>query len=332
MKRVSVVILNWNGRHFLERFLPSLMAFTPRDYAEVVVADNGSTDDSIVFLKKFFPEVRLILLDRNYGFTGGYNRALAQLESDYFVLLNSDVEVTQGWLVPLVDLMESDENIAAVMPKIRSYDRREYFEYAGACGGLIDIFGFPYCRGRILNRIERDKGQYDTPVEIFWASGAAMFVRAELYKRFGGLDESYFAHMEEIDLCWRLKNAGYKIMVEPASVVYHVGGGTLPNESPRKLYLNFRNNLSTLYKNLPGMRLFPIMFIRMCMDGMIALGYLFKGKFSFFKAVLKAHIGFYRQLPQFRVKRKAIPVKCIGLTGMLKGSLAFLLLKKQTNE
>lgn len=266
MKRISVVILNWNGRHFLERFLPSLMAFTPRDYAEVVVADNGSTDDSIVFLKKFFPEVRLILLDRNYGFTGGYNRALAQLESDYFVLLNSDVEVTQGWLVPLVDLMESDENIAAVMPKIRSYDRREYFEYAGACGGLIDIFGFPYCRGRILNRIERDKGQYDTSVEIFWASGAAMFVRAELYKRFGGLDESYFAHMEEIDLCWRFKNAGYKIMVEPASVVYHVGGGTLPNESPRKLYLNFRNNLSTLYKNLPGMRLFPIMFIRMCME------------------------------------------------------------------
>ncbi len=245
---IKIVILNWNGRAHLERFLPSVVSHSTG--ASVVVADNGSDDDSAAFLRKHYPQVELLLLDKNYGYAEGYNRALEQVAADCYVLLNSDVEVEEGWLGPLAKLMASNERIAALAPKILSYDRPGYFEYAGASGGFLDAFGYPFCRGRILDTIEQDDGQYDTSRDVFWASGACMMVRADVFRKLGGFDGDFFAHMEEIDFCWRAQLAGYRIMVEPRSRVFHLGGGTLPNNSPRKLYLNYRNNLSMLYKNL----------------------------------------------------------------------------------
>lgn len=304
---VSVVILNWNGIGFLERFLPLIVERTPKDMARIVVADNGSTDRSASYVKEHFPEVELILFDKNYGFTGGYNRALSRLDTKYYVLLNSDVEVSVHWLEPLVAMAENDSRVAAVMPKILSFNDKTRFEYAGAGGGFIDWLGYPFCRGRILSILEHDNGQYDEPRGIFWASGACMLVRADLYHRYGGLDEDFFAHMEEIDFCWRLKNGGYQIMAEPSSVVLHVGGGTLPNESPRKLYLNFRNNLFMLYKNLPKQKLFPVLFCRMVLDGVAALIYLFKGKGKNALSVCKAHADFYKNLALLKRKREACP-------------------------
>lgn len=317
---VSVVILNWNGLSHLREFLPSVVRHTPSSLAGIVVADNGSEDGSAAFVEREFPSVRLLRLDRNYGFTGGYNRALSRIDAAYYVLLNSDVEVTPGWLEPLVAAVESSPSVAAVMPKMLSFADRSRFEYAGACGGFIDVLGYPFCRGRLLSVTEEDKGQYDTQREVFWASGACLLVRADLYHTQGGLDEDFFAHMEEIDLCWRLKNAGHRILAEPASTVYHLGGGTLPNESPRKLYLNFRNNLRMLYKNLPSEKLVPVLAVRMVLDGLAAVSYLLRGRGKGFAAVLRAHLDFYRGLPALRVKRRQ-QRQADGLTGIYPGSV-----------
>ncbi|MBR5770929.1 MAG: glycosyltransferase family 2 protein [Alistipes sp.] len=246
MARLSVVILNWNGRRHLERYLPSVVAHTEGD-AEVVVADNGSMDDSLQWLRLNYPDVRVIRLDRNYGFAGGYNRALREVESEYVLLLNSDVEVTAGWWQPLVEVLDTECDVAAVAPKLLADMERTKFEYAGAAGGFIDYLGYPFCRGRILSNVEEDRGQYDDRRDIFWASGAAMCCRRELFESLGGFDEDFFAHMEEIDLQWRMQLAGWRIVVEPKSVVYHLGGGTLPASS-RKIFLNHRNNLAMLFK------------------------------------------------------------------------------------
>lgn len=304
--KIAVVILNWNGKNYLQKFLPTVIAHTQTPDAQIYIADNGSTDDSRAFLRKNFPDIGLILLDKNYGFAGGYNRALQQINAEFYVILNSDIELTDNYLEPIISSMERDETVAAAMPKIRSYTRKEYFEYAGAAGGFIDRLGYPFCRGRILSELEKDTGQYDDESEIFWATGACLYVRADLFHQLGGFDADFFAHMEEIDLCWRLKNNGYKIMYYPQVTVYHVGGGTLPNNSPHKLFLNFRNNLLLLYKNLPRQRLYPILLLRMILDGMSAMMFLFSGSFSFFLATLKAHFAFYKLILKFREKRNAL--------------------------
>ncbi len=306
MLKTAVVILNWNGKKYLENFLPGLVKNTQGNNAEIIIADNNSTDGSIEFLNDKFPDIRQIALDKNYGFTGGYNRALNQLKAEYFVLLNSDIEVTENWLNPLIELLDSDPSIAACQPKIKSFQNKKYFEYAGAAGGFIDKYGYPFCRGRVLDFIEEDTGQYDDQKDIFWATGACMVIRAELYKNIDGLDDDFFAHMEEIDLCWRLKNQGYRIVYCPKSTVYHVGGGSLPNNSPFKLYLNYRNNLFLLYKNLPNGKLLTVILTRMILDGLSAFIFLLRFSFKSFDAVLKAHFYFYKNLKNLRTKRKKL--------------------------
>lgn len=300
--KLAVVILNWNGEDFLRRFLPGVVEYSTGLYepegceVTVVVADNASTDGSVDWVRQQCPTVEVVVFDRNYGFTGGYNRALTDpvlAGYDYFLLLNSDVEVTPGWLIPIMEAMSSDDSIGAAMPKLRGYDWREYFEYAGACGGFIDALGYPFCRGRIFGTVERDEGQYDTVRDIFWATGAAMLVRAGLWRELGGLDEAFFAHMEEIDFCWRLHRRGYRVVVVPQSVVYHVGGGALPASSPRKTYFNFRNNLAMLYKNLPRCSFAGVYFLRFWIDFLQAFGYLLTGKSSFSAAILKGHRDFW---------------------------------------
>jgi GT2 family glycosyltransferase len=318
LAHIAVVILNWNGREFLRKFLPSVLA-NSRDVAEIIIADNASTDSSIEFLQDNFPEVRIITNRTNGGFARGYNEALAEVEAEYFILLNSDIEVTPNWIEPVIQLMESDKTIAACQPKLRSYYEREKFEYAGAAGGFIDEYGYPFCRGRIFQNIETDHGQYDDVVEIFWATGACMFVRADLYKQFGGFDKDFFAHMEEIDFCWRLKNGGYKIMFCPDSVVYHVGGGTLPKKSSQKTYLNFRNNISLLYKNLPSHLVLPVFTVRFFLDGIAAFKFLMDGGFADFYAVLRAHIYFYTHFRNLRFKRKQFAKSMVH--GIYKGNL-----------
>ncbi len=301
--KTAIVILNWNGAKFLKKFLPSVIKYSQSEENEIIVADNGSNDNSVNLLKENFPQVRLILFDKNYGFTGGYNKALQQTDAEYFILLNSDVEVTKNWIEPIISMMDADKTIAAAMPKIISYEKQCSFEYAGASGGYIDKFGYPFCRGRIIGTTEEDTGQHDSIIDIFWASGAAMFVRAELYKKLGGLDRDFFAHMEEIDLCWRFKNLGYRIVVNPKSVVYHVGGGTLPNNSPHKIYLNYRNNLFLLLKNLPNKNIILIIFSRLVLDGLSGIVYLAGFKFNFFFAVIKAHFSFYSKIRKTLKKR-----------------------------
>lgn len=319
--KVKIVILNWNGRAHLERFLPSVVAHSGE--ASVVVADNGSNDDSVPFLREHYPQVELLQLDQNYGFAEGYNRALSRIESDCYVLLNSDVEVEEGWLNPLVARLAADEKVAALAPKIISYERKSDFEYAGAAGGFIDCFGYPFCRGRILDTIEKDQGQYDTAREVFWASGACMVVRADLFHKLGGFDGDFFAHMEEIDLCWRMQLAGYRVMVEPRSRVFHLGGGTLPNNSARKLYLNYRNNLSMLFKNLSRRSLLPVLFARMVLDGMSAMVFLLQRRPDFFKVVFRAHMDFYHALNTLRIKRRVIQQSRIASasSNIYKGSI-----------
>lgn len=302
--KIAVVILNWNGRKMLERFLPSVVEHSAP--AEVVIADNGSTDDSLAFLSTHYPNLRVIAFDCNYGFAEGYNRALAQIDADYYVLLNDDVEVTPHWVEPVVAMMESDERVAVAQPKLLMYDQKETFEYAGAAGGFIDRYGYPFCRGRLFNDVERDKGQYNDPCDLFWASGAAMFVKAAVWKKLGGLDGDFFAHMEEIDFCWRVKNAGYRVVYCPDVVVYHVGGGTLPKSSPRKTYLNFRNNRALLYKNLPKKRLFGTLAVRYLLDLVAALSFLLKGNWKEFRAVLKAHRSFRKWKRLLKLRRNAI--------------------------
>ena len=305
MKKVAVVILNYNGKKFLEEFLPIVIE-NNSDFAEIIVADNKSTDDSVDFMRKHHPNIRLIINNSNGGFATGYNVALRQVEADYYVLLNSDIEVTPNWIEPVIKLMDNDENIAACQPKILSYYDKTKFEYAGAAGGFIDKFGYPFCRGRLFQDLETDNGQYDDVKEIFWATGACMFIRASLYHELGGLDDDFFAHMEEIDLCWRLKNAGYKIMYCPDSKIYHIGGGTLPKSSARKTYLNFRNNLSLLIKNLPEGKVFGTIFYRFLLDWIAALKFLCDGSFADFFAVTRAHISFLRHIPVLRKKRKKL--------------------------
>ena len=298
--KTAVVILNYNTRNYLEQFLPGLIASCEGLDAGVVVADNASIDASVEFMKSKFPEIPLIVLDKNYGFTGGYNRALEQVEADYFVLINSDIEVPQGWLKPLVDWMDSHPDCGACGPKLLSWRQRDTFEYAGSAGGLVDRYGYPFCRGRIMQKVEKDHGQYDEPANVLWCSGACLMVRSSVWKALGGLDDRFFAHMEEIDLCWRMQLRGWKVTLVPASYVYHIGGGTLPNESPFKLRLNFRNNLLLLENNLPStlqsrFRTRIRILVRMCLDGLSALVYLCKGKWDFFRAVVQAHRE-YRQL------------------------------------
>jgi len=282
--KCSVIILNWNGAEMLRRYLPSVIAHTKG--ADIIVADNGSTDDSLAVLEKEFPTVMTIVLDKNYGFAEGYNRAIEQVDSEYVVLLNSDVEVTEEWLTPLLAYMDEHKDVAAVQPKIRSWLRRAYFEHAGAAGGYLSKFYFPYCRGRVLWHVEEDKAQYDSIADVDWTSGACMCVRTKVYKECGGLDASFFAHMEEIDLCWRMRNAGWRLACIPQSVVYHLGGGALSYESPRKTYLNHRNNLLMIYKN----KQHPcgVLFVRGILDYAAACFYLLQGRWGAFKAVFQA--------------------------------------------
>jgi len=301
--RIAIVILNWNGRQHLEKYLPSVIEFSDSSSTRIIVADNGSTDDSIDFLSKHYPSIELIKLDQNYGFAGGYNIALEQVDSDIFCLLNSDVLVTEGWLNPIIQLFKSDQLIAAIQPKILSDRDHTRFEHAGAAGGFIDKYGYPFCRGRIMNVIEADNGQYDIQSDIFWASGACLFIRADLFEKAGGFDADFFAHMEEIDLCWRLKNQGYRIIYTPESTVFHWGGATLEYNNPRKLYLNFRNSLWTLYKNYTGKHLQWILFRRMIIDTFAIIKYFLTFDWKNTIAIFSAHISFHRSKSKFREKR-----------------------------
>lgn len=315
MIETAIVILNWNTRDQLEKFLPSLIKNTKDENTEIIIADNGSTDGSVEFLKENYPNLRRMVFDKNHGYTGGYNKALNQIDAKYYVLLNSDIEVTANWLQPLKKTMESFPETAACMPKIKSYYNKEYFEYAGAAGGFIDRYGYPFCRGRIMNTTEKDEGQYDHGDKIFWATGACLFIRGDLFHKAGGLDNDFFAHMEEIDLCWRLINMGHTIRYVPESTVYHVGGGTLPNNTPFKLYLNYRNNLYLLYKNLPGKKLLATIIIRILLDIISAFVYLLKGKPEFFKAVFKAHHTFYKKIKTLKERRSKIVTKHKDIPG-----------------
>ena len=304
-KKVAVVILNWNGKKFLQQLLPTLIHHTPSD-VDIVVGDNASSDGSVEFLQQQFPQIQIIENDKNYGFAEGYNRVLDKVYADYYVLLNSDVEVTDNWIEPVINMMEADKNIAICQPKLLSFYERDTFEYAGGAGGYIDKYGYPFCRGRMFTTLEKDNGQYNDACEIFWATGAAMFVKTEVWKQLEGLDGDFFAHMEEIDFCWRAKNAGYKVYYCPQSVVYHIGGGTLPPSSPFKTFLNFRNNFSLLFKNLPKQQLLYILPARVLLDLVAACKFLAEKKPKEFTAVIKAHWEFYKQIPKLKRKRKEI--------------------------
>lgn len=301
-KNTAVVILNYNGIKWLSLFLEGVYKNSYQD-ADVIIVDNASTDDSINYIKNNFPEIILKILPENYGFAGGYNQGLKDLNYRYFVLLNSDVEVTPNWLKDPIKLLDNNPEIAACQPKILAYNNKEYFEYAGASGGYIDKYGFAFCRGRIVDELEKDNGQYNDSTEIFWATGACMFIRSEVYNSLEGFDATFFAHFEEIDLCWRIKNKGLKIYTEPKSTVYHVGGGTLNAESPRKTFLNFRNSLSMLYKNVPQKKLISVIFVRLLFDGLIGIRFILKGKFKHCLAIIKAHFAFYKRIKELKTKR-----------------------------
>ena len=330
--KVAIVILNWNGIKLLKTYLPDVVKYSDVQGTVVYLADNNSSDDSIEYVKANFPGVELVLLDKNYGFAGGYNRALRQIEAEYLLLLNSDVAPGENWLPPLLDVLDADKEIAACSPKIKNYREPEQFEYAGAAGGFIDRYGFPYCRGRIFDVVEKDDGQYDDTIPVFWGSGAALLIRSEIYNGSGGLDEDFFAHMEEIDLCWRIKNRGFKIVSVPQSVVYHLGGGTLNQQNSHKTYLNFRNNLFMLVKNLPKRRFRRRILIRMVLDGVAGLHFVVKGELGFFVAVLKAHISFYKDLGLMLKKRRELlpDIKKETHEEMFNGSLVWhFFVKKQ---
>ena len=328
--KVAIVILNWNGIKYLKQFLPSVLA-SAWPNLDIVVGDNGSTDGSVDFLKQNFPGVQIIQNDKNYGFTGGYNRVLEKVDADYFILLNSDVEVPAGWIEPVIELMESDAMIAAAAPKIRAFAEKDHFEHAGAAGGYMDVFGYPFCRGRMFYEIEEDRGQYQQSGEVFWATGAAMFVKSKYWKLAGGFDERFFAHMEEIDLCWRLKNMGYKVMYCAQSEVYHVGGGTLNAENPFKTFLNFRNNLLLLKNNLSFLRATLIICIRFWMDLLAIFRFLNEGKRRDAWAVSRAHQNFILHIFKGggpKTKRSNLP----DLKGMYRRSIVwdFFMKKKNT--
>ena len=301
-KKIAVVILNYNGAAMLEKFLPVVLSCSPE--AAVVVADNASTDNSVALVQEKFPSLQLVCLDRNYGFADGYNKALEQVDAEYYILLNSDVEVTPGWITPLLAFMEADEKVVACQPKILDYKNKSCFEYAGASGGFMDRYGYPYCRGRLFDTVEQDNGQYDEPCRVFWATGAAMMVRSKLYWAVGGLDGRFFAHMEEIDLCWRMNARGGDVCCVPQSVVYHVGGATLSKSNPRKTFLNFRNNLLLLYKNMPDDELVRVMRMRLLLDYVAAFKFLLCGSWGDFKAVVKARCEYKRMRKDFSHDRE----------------------------
>ena len=305
MSVAKIVILNWNGVGHLRRYLPSVVQAAPSD-VEVVVADNGSTDDSLAVLAAEFPTVRVVRLDRNYGFAGGYNRALAQIEADYYVLLNSDVETPAGWLGPLLDTLERHPDVAAVAPTLISWVDRSRFEYAGAAGGYIDFLGYPFCRGRILRTVEEDRGQYDDARDLFWVSGAAFCCRADVFHALGGFDDDFFAHMEEIDLCWRMQLAGYRVRIEPRSRVYHLGGGSLAQGSPSKVFYNHRNNLAMLYKCASPVQRSVVAVVRPVLDSCAALSYLMQGCPDYVRAVGRAWRDFLRAHKALAAKRRAV--------------------------
>jgi hypothetical protein len=326
---VAVVILNYNTRKHLQQFLPGVLQNSPQN-ARIIVADNGSPDDSVEVILKEFPEVELIDLHENYGFARGYNVALTKVEADIYVILNSDVEVSPGWMAPVLDAMEKDPSIAVAQPKILAWKNKSRFEHAGASGGWMDGLAYPFCRGRIFNHVEEDTGQYDEAQECFWASGAAFFIRAPLFHQFKGFDGDYFAHNEEIDLCWRLKRAGHRICCIPQSVVYHLGGGTLDYENPRKAYLNFRNSLFSIVKNEPLNRMIWLIPVRLMLDGVAAGMFLTQGKTKAIMAILRAHLSFYRQFSLYWRKRKAIEnlvekhrIGAARHTGIFRGSIVF---------
>lgn len=300
--KVAVVILNWNGKDLLEKFLPSVVKFS--NEANVYVADNASADDSVAYVSEFFPSVKIIQNKVNGGYAKGYNDALKNLSEEIFVLLNSDVEVTENWLQPVISEFEKDASVVAAQPKILDYKNKEYFEYAGAAGGFIDKYGYPFCRGRIFNTLEKDLEQYNDVAPIFWASGACLFVKSKAFWDCGGLDEDYFAHQEEIDLCWRLQTFGGKILYVGSSEVYHVGGATLASANPQKTFYNFRNSLLNILKNTNGTKTFTSLFVRLVLDGIAAFQFLVQGKPKHFVAILKAHFSFYKLIPKFNKKRK----------------------------
>ena len=305
MAKVAIVILNWNGQKMLAKYLPNVVEYSRQD-AEIWVADNNSSDQSMLLLETQFPHVKTIVLEQNFGFAEGYNRALEQIEAEYYVLLNSDVEVAHHWLTPLIEFMDSHPQVAACQPKLLAEYDKDMFEYAGACGGFLDKFGYPFCRGRLFSTVEKDEGQYDTITDVLWATGACLVIRSDDYWRAGGLDARFFAHNEEIDLCWRLRLAGRRIACVPESTVWHVGGGTLPKSNPMKTYLNFRNNLTMLYKNLSEQELKKVMRVRRVLDYVAALQMLLTGKPGEMKAVIKARRDFAKWKPLFRQDRLLI--------------------------
>lgn len=304
MDQIAIAILNWNGRHWLEKFLPNVVSCSMPH--RVYVIDNASTDSSLDYLNKEFPQVGIVKLDKNYGFAKGYNLGLKQINAEYFVLLNSDVEVTPNWIQPVIEQFELFPEAAAIQPKLLDYNNKEYFEYAGAAGGMIDAYGIPFCRGRVFEYLEKDEKQFDKPSKIFWASGAAFFVKSKVFWAVDGFDADFFAHMEEIDLCWRIQNQGYSVMYCPNSKVYHVGGGTLNKINPHKFFLNFRNSLWMLLKNLPTNKLISTIFIRLCFDGVAAIKLAISGKPVMLWVVLKAHFIFYKTLLKTYQKRKTV--------------------------
>lgn len=329
---VAVVILNWNGKELLAQFLPTVVKNSNLEEVNIYVVDNGSTDDSISFVEKNFPEIKIIKLDKNYGFAGGYNRALALINEDYSILLNSDVEVTKEWIKPIISYLENNQDVVACQPKILSYNNKHQFEYAGAAGGYIDKYGYPFCRGRIFNVFEEDNLQYQSVEPIFWASGAALVIRTNLFKELGGFDEFFFAHMEEIDLCWRIWARGYKIVYIPSSVIYHLGGATLSKTNPHKTYLNFRNNLFLLYKNL-HYRYKSIMFIRHILDVIAFLKFLIGLEFKNAYAIIKAYIDFFKYRKRYKSIRemnKKMEI-VIDIPVVYKGSIVydFFILRKR---
>lgn len=331
--KFAVVILNWNGKALLEKFLPSVMAHSYQ--AQIYVADNASTDDSIDFLKREYPQVKIIQNPNNYGYAKGYNEALKNLNEPYWVLLNSDVEVTENWLKAPLELFEKDSQIAAIQPKILDYKNKNFFEYAGAAGGFIDKYGFPYCRGRVFATLEKDTGQYNQIEDIFWASGACLFIRKSVFQTLNGFDEDFFAHQEEIDLCWRIYNQNLKIKYTPDSIVYHVGGATLKEDSPQKTFLNFRNSLYTLLKNHPKKGLFRVLFIRLCLDGIAGVLFMLQGKPRHVWAIIKSHFALYANLKKTLAKRKGTQkadyfyTKSIVFDYFIRGQKVFVMHKNK---
>jgi GT2 family glycosyltransferase len=339
MVKTAVVILNWNGIEYLKMFIDKAISNTVNEETILYVADNGSTDGSTDWISKHHKDVKLICFEENHGFAQGYNLALEHIDAQYYVLLNSDIEVTKDWLKPLIEYLDQNPDVASCQPKMLSYHKRDHFEYAGAAGGFIDKYGYPLCRGRILNHIEKDSGQYDNTTDIFWSTGACMAVRAEAWEKCGGFDADFFAHMEEIDLCWRFHLSGYRVSFIPDSKVFHIGGGTLPYTSPFKTYLNFRNSLYLLFKNLPDNKIKKVLLLRKLLDGMAALFFLVKGQFSSVRAVWKAHIDYYKHLDQLKKKREIIRSvygnehvglvlnKCVVFKFYIKGNKTFNSLK-----